>query len=155
MVRHQRGSISVPAPAERPTSAQAVGHGGPGPPPLPVLPVCHAGQSPPAPGTIPGPRVPIPPPSLLHFVQSRGLPCSRAVPVPTPWCRASAWHRRGAAGRKMAFWREQREEKKQEDLVAREMDCFNLLRNGPEIRTDKRAQPDKKWCVKATSFSTS
>lgn len=35
MVRHQRGSISVPAPAERPTSAQAVGHGGPGPPPLP------------------------------------------------------------------------------------------------------------------------
>lgn len=38
-------------------------------------------------------------------------------------------------------------EMRQENLVVREMDRFRPLRNGPERRTLKGAQPNKKWRV--------
>lgn len=115
----------------------------------------------PYPGTPPQHRepslAPTPPSHLPHcHILSEAGSCLAPGQFPSPHPGAELLP--GIAGRlrggKWHFGESGRKEKRQEDLVEREMDCFKLLRNGPEIRTDKRAQPDKKWCVKATSFST-
>lgn len=121
-VRHQSVRISIPAPAKKPCHRD--------------MALCAHRSTPPSTRDC---HAPIPP---LSEVPKAGTPHTRAHSHARH--RASTWHAGRLRGEE---WRCGESRRRGGGPWSEEMDRFNLLRNGPEMRAVKGAQPDKKWYV--------
>lgn len=119
-VRHQSVRISIPAPAKRRITRTR--------PCVPIAPY-HPNTR--------DHHAPIPPLSD----GSRSGDTSQQGSSP---CPASTWHTGRLQGEERCCVASRR---RGGGPWSEEMDRFNLLRNGPEMRAVKGAQPDKKWYV--------